>query len=108
MTLSKQDAAKFEAAMKANPESLYVKTVQTLMDIYHEDRLVIFTLLSVLGAYLQNIEFSEIEKEQHVMMVEQLYIDYDIHKPEDLVDNINNCIANINSSKLRHTVGSVQ
>ena len=108
MTLPIEEAKKFEEMLKSNPNQMYAKTIQVLMDIYHEDRLVIFTLLSVVGGYMQGVAFSEEERNSHLMMLEQLYTDFDIHEPEDLITHINSCMVNISNSKMRHTVGGVQ
>ena len=108
MSLTKEENTKFEAAIKNNPAKMYGKTVQVLMDIYHEDRLVIFTLLSVLSAYVQNIDFTQEERDNHVLMINSMCNDFDIKEPEDLVKNIDNCMMNIKNSKMRHTIGGVQ
>lgn len=108
MTLTKEQSDKFDAALRKTPQKIYAKTIQTLMDIYHEDRLVIFTLMSVLGAYVQNLEHTETERYNHSLMLDSMFDDYDIKDPQDLVTNINNCVDHIKKAKLRHTVGGVQ
>ena len=108
MSLTKEENAKFEENIKKSPKKMYGKTIQVLMDIYHEDRLVIYTLLSVLGGYIQNIDFSQKERDNHVLMINSMYEDFDIKEPKDLIKSIDNCMINIQNSKMRHTIGGVQ
>ena len=108
MPLTEEENKRFEANIKKSAEKKYVKTIQTLMDIHYEDRLVIYTILAVLAGYIQNIDFSNKEKDYHFNMMNQMFIDYEINEPEDLVKGINKCMANIQAAKMRYPIGGIQ
>lgn len=95
---------------KEDPELFYKRTIDTLLDVYNEDRIAIYSLLGLAVDYIEGREFNSIEKEKQRMMVRHMFDHYEIDSHLDLPIKVNEFIVRANQSKLHNAepIGSVQ
>ena len=97
--LSKTDKEILEMAKK-NPEQFYKKTIDGLVQVHHEDRMAIFTLLSIVVAHMSDDDISEEVLKRHRMVVGSMFKDHEIRTIEDLGIKTQECVDLINMSRM--------
>lgn len=92
---------KFMEMVDKNPKEMYTKTINTLVEMNHEDKLTIYTLLSVLIGYTSNIEFNDCEIRDHKEIINRICVDLDIKIVSDIKTKITETLDNLHINKLK-------
>ncbi len=95
---------------KNNPREFYKKIIDGLLDVHHEDRLTVLTLLTMVIHYMNGSTFTSEELKRHKLVVSTVMNDYGLNSFTDIVVMTEECAEKMNSSRLANMpeVGGVQ
>lgn len=93
-----------------DPTTKYKNTIDTLMAIQDEDRLSLFTVLSIAVSYLNGYKISDVDNDKQKLTVNNILQRYGIHSMKILNEKTEECAVNLRTDGLirKPPLGGIQ
>lgn len=83
-----------------DPESQHNRTIETLMEMQDQDRIALYTAISIAVAYLNDHDMTEVVVDKQKFTINDILLRYEIHSMKILNEKIQQCSDNLKNRGL--------